>query len=302
MENLFNPAKEFLLTTFNKKYKKSGKGKRFFPDENWELVFEDNFDFLDFSKWKYYKPVNNIRRTAYYTNDSDILFVKDSKLYIRTKWKNGKYGEGFYTAWLESSVSHTTDSTENTAEKNYNGFADKFGYYEVRCKVPKAVGIWSAFWLMPDNTVAFSENDVQGTGADGAELDVFESPFYSSFAKNCVQSAIHCDGYDERLKSDASKIYFLENPYETFHTYSVKWDELCYTFYIDGYKIWESHFLTETSKVNEYMILSTEVGGENDGYKPTSYDTWCGNALNNDKNKNYDFVVDYVRVYKQKTK
>lgn len=58
--------------------------------------------------------------------------------------------------------------------------------------------------------------------------------------------------------------------------------------------------MKETAKVDEYMILSVEVGGANDGEKPTSYKFWCGDSSKNDKSKAYDFVVDYVRVYKKK--
>ncbi|MBO8423724.1 MAG: hypothetical protein IAB16_01690 [Firmicutes bacterium] len=28
-------------------------------------------------------------------------------------------------------------------------------------------------------------------------------------------------------------------------------------------------------------------------------DSWCGNPAKNDKSKHYDFVIDYVRVYRK---
>lgn len=274
--------------------------KQFNPDNSWELVFEDDFETLDWTKWKSYCPKNGVRNAAYYTDDEDIIFVKDGCLYIRTKWKNGKYGEGYYTSWIESSVNKSTDKTINLAKENYEGFSTTYGYFEIRCKFPPAKGIWSAFWLMPDNNIAFSDDDEQGTGRDGAEIDIYESPFYSMKPRNCVQSAAHCDGYDERLKSDASKVYCIDDPYSEFHTYALEWNEKEYIFYVDGYETWRTSHLHETAKVDEYMILSVEVGGANDGQKPTSYKFWCGDSSKNDKSKQYDFVVDYVRVYKKK--
>lgn len=284
----------FFVKTFSKDIKKLDKAVTFTPNNDWDLVFFDDFNTLDFTKWKTFFPENGIRRTAYYTADEDVLFVENSNLIIRTKWKNGKYGEGFYTSWLESSV----DIHKETAEKGYKGFSDTFGYYEIRCKFPPAYGIWSAFWLMPDNENTFSENDIQNTGEDGAEIDIYESPFYYSF-KDATQSAVHCDGYDDRLKSASSKIYEISDPYNNFHTYGVLWKEDEYVFYIDGRETWRTNHLNGTAKVNEYMILSVEVGGENDGKSPTDYKYWCGNALKNSKDKNYDFIVDWIKVYKK---
>lgn len=284
-----------ILSTFSKEVKKLDKAVTFAPDENWELVFCDDFDTLDYTKWKANFHDVGIRRTAYYTTDDDILFVENSNLIIRTKWKNGKYGEGFYTSWLESSV----NVHKECEKEGYKGFASTYGYFEIRCKFPPSTGIWSAFWLMPDNEIAFSDNDIQSTGEDGAEIDIFESPFYYSY-KNATQSAIHCDGYDDRLKSASSKVYQISDPYTNFHTYGLLWDEKEYVFYIDGRETWRTNHLNGTSKVDEYMILSVEAGGENDGKVPTDYKYWCGSALKNDKNKNYDFVVDYVKVYKKK--
>lgn len=287
----------FFITTFSKDIKKLDKAVTFTPNENWELVFCDNFDTLDLTKWKPLIPENGIRRTAYYTTDDDILFVKNGNLVIRTKWKNGEYGEGFYTSWLESSV----DIHKEFSKDGYKGFSSTFGYYEIRCKFPPAKGIWSAFWLMPDNNDTFSDNDLQNTGEDGAEIDIYESPFYYSY-KNAVQSAIHCDGYDDRLKSASSSVYQISDPYNNFHTYGLLWNKDEYVFYIDGREAWRTNHLNGTSKVNEYMIMSVEVGGENNGKVPTSYKYWCGNALKNPKNRNYDFIVDYVKVYKKKEK
>lgn len=286
-----------LLSACGKDYKKlNTRSPVFTPDETWSLVFEDDFDTLDWTKWKPNQLENGIRRTAYYTTDEDILFTKDSCLTIRTKWKDGKYGEGFYTSWLESSVAVHPEA----AAEGYQGFACTYGYFEIRCKFPPSTGIWSAFWLMPDNEIAFSDNDVQNTGEDGVEIDIFESPFYYSALPNMTQSAVHCDGYDDRLKSAASDKYLISDPYNEFHTYGLEWNEKEYIFYIDGHKTWKTNHLNGTSKTNEYMILSVEAGGENDGKKPTNYEFWCGNASTNDKTKNYDFVIDYVRVYQKK--
>ena len=69
-------------------------------------------------------------------------------------------------------------------------FEQTYGYFEVRCILPKGVGMWSALWMLPQD---FSHTIGNG-GTDGAELDVFESPNYRyklSDNVNVVTTNIH---------------------------------------------------------------------------------------------------------------
>ncbi len=45
------------------------------------------------------------------------------------------------------------------------------------------------------------------------------------------------------------------------------------------------------------MLLSFEVVTPD---SPDSTKGWCGDPFKNDKSKNYDFAIDYVRVYQFK--
>lgn len=292
--------------------KKLPKNKPFIPSpDEWELTFEDNFEFFDRTKWKCDKEE---RRCCFNCDDDDVIFARDGKLYIRTLYKKGDRGEGWYTGFLETSQSiHPEKATDG-----YKGFSQTGGYFEIRCKVAKAVGIWSAFWLMPDNEIAFSENDVQLSGEDGVEIDVMESPHafhLMNKQKNQNIHVIHADGYDERLKSCRSPAYHVPRMYDEFHTYSVLWEEDKYTFFVDGQRTWETEHVYKghkmgVCKVPEYLLLSTEVAGSrengvwypglvrNGKGKPERF--WCGSPDKNDKTKSYDFIVDYVRCYKKK--
>lgn len=288
--------------------KKLPKTEKFVPSpDEWELTFEDNFEFLDRTKWNF--DIGE-RNCAYNTDDLDVVFTKDGKLHIRTLYKNGNWYTGFLATSRRVRV--------GKQDPDFKGFSQMGGYFEVRCKVAKAVGIWSAFWLMPDNDFAFSENDVQMSGADGVEIDVMESPhsfYFFEKQKNRNIHVIHADGYDERLKSSRSPDYHVPNMYDEFHTYSVLWDEDKYTFFVDGQKTWETTHVYEghemgICKVPEYILLSSEVAGSIESGTPypglvrnkkgklEKY--WCGNPDKNDKTKTYDFIVDYVRCYKRK--
>ena len=291
--------------------------------QEWELTFSDSFDTLDRTKWKintaYDKshPQNNgIRRAAYNVDDPDVIFVRDGKLYIQTLWKKGRYGEGWYTGFLETS---RYVHPEYASDPGYRGFSQTGGYFEVRCKVARAVGIWSAFWLMPDNSIAFSPEDQQWSGEDGIEIDVMESPHAFHLLerdRNQNLHVLHADGYDDRLKTLSSPAFHVPNMYEDFHTYSLLWEEDCYRFFIDGRQTWETRHLYQNHpmgicKVPEYLLLSTEVAGSIENgtlYEGKTRNRktgkmekfWCGNPARNDKSKAFDFIVDYVRCYRRR--
>lgn len=273
--------------------------------EGYVLSWSDEFDSerLDTSKWKsgYTSPA---RRGGYYLNDEETVFVSDGALTIRTRYlENGVYGAGWYTGWLESATYRTGHN--NVIPDNYTGFAAKYGYFEVRCVCPAATGIWSAFWLMPNGGKGMHAGDVIGTGSDGVEIDVMESPYmYKLSNKERVTHVIHADGYGEHAVSASSDFYKVEGMYEEYHTYGVLWTETEYVFYIDGIETWRTDMSVGdtrygVSEVEEYILLTVEVGGETeDGLIAVpGKDSWCGDPMKNDKDKHYDFKVDYVRYY-----
>lgn len=287
--------------------------------EEWEITFEDNFDSeeLDRTKWRVGtmidvdNPENNgVRRAGYYVDDKENLFIKDGFLTIRTNWQeNGVYGQGWYTSWVETSTD--PNMSNMPVGEDYVGFSQKGGYFEIKCQAPPSVGIWSAFWLMPDEGVAFSKDDIQWSAKDGLEIDIMESPYLYQNKPWCTH-VLHCDGYDERLKSSKSKTYKVPNMYSEMHTYALEWTETEYKFYIDGYLTWQTNHeyegkILNVSEVAEYMILSVEVGGHRDengnmipGVDANGAKSWAGNPNDNDKSKNYDFIIDYVKVMQRK--
>ena len=75
------------------------------------LAFEDNFDGdeIDYTKWRVGYNVGAgedgaLRRAGYYEVSDDTIDVSDGVLTVSTLYKDGQYGEGWYTCWLESSV------------------------------------------------------------------------------------------------------------------------------------------------------------------------------------------------------
>ena len=284
------------------------------PDADvWNLVFEDNFDFFDRTKWKVSQFRHGIRRAAFYVDDGENVFTENGNLILRTNYRNGPMGEGWYSAFIDSSINN--NHHRGSYDPNiYKGFTMNRGYIECRCKVPAAEGVWSAFWLFPDQKQCFGDDDIQYDGSDGAELDIMESLWsYRSTPekRNRYKTTIHIDGYDEPQIKSFSSPYISVDMYNEFHTYGMLWEDDKYTFFLDGEKTWETSLEKDgkvcgTSRVPEFIILSMEVQGtEKDGVIYPGLvgndltPAWNGNPDNNDKTKNYDMVVDYVRCYEK---
>ncbi len=245
-------------------------------------TFADEFDSdtLDTSVWTQHYTPTGMRRGGYW--DMKMASVADGNLTIKTAYLEEGLGgnpAGWYTAGIDTSTS-------------FNG---KYGYYEVRCILPKGYGHWSAFWLYTG-----SVGNVDGSGKDGAEIDIMESMRWGDSKKqNSTFHTIHFDGYGDAHQSKNDGDWRIEgDPYNEFHTYGVEWNEDGYTFYIDGKKTSETDF-GGASQVAEFMILSVEVSGENGiPSEGSSVGVITDNEGGNDFTS--EFIVDYVRYYEYK--
>lgn len=245
-----------------------------------DLVWSDEFDgsTLDTSKWEnsYYAGYDNgsaIRRGGYW--NAKYGFQNDGFYTIRTAYDaagiDGRSPAGYY----------------NQAIDTRTKYEQLYGYFEVRCKLPKGEGIWAAFWFMSDGVF-----DETNKGVTGAELDVFESPYYGrKVSNNMVSHNIHIDGYGDAHQAMGSRKFLVHgDPYGEFHTYGIEWNKGGYTFYIDGKESYYTNW-GGVCTVPEYMLLSVEVGGLNG--KPDHDDPLSGLSYS-------DYVVDYVRAYQYK--
>lgn len=255
------------------------------PDKNsvidtdrMELVFDENFDELNTDIWK--MDQGTIRRGGYW--DDEQIKVKNGNMIITTEYRDGEFGEGWYTG---------------SAITKDNFYLDK-GYAEVRCILSKGSGQWSAFWLSSDS--------MYEGGETGSEIDVVEGPYYNDpnspeEYKNTAFHTIHAGGYGDNHQSKQSEYYMVDkNIFEEYNTYGVLWDENGYTFYVNGMKTWETDFCP--TNVPEFLWLSVEIAGENGTGNPENPDnqfTWAGEIEKNEGGKDFksEFIIDYVKCY-----
>ena len=263
-------------------------------DSRFELVWEDEFegDSLDKSKWGF--PWWETERKGGYWHE-DLVSVKDGNLVITTAYFDEPLENYYYDTW------HDRIDFDDYKEGWYTGCIETrgkyefcYGYYECRCILPKSSGMWSAFWMMNDGV-----SNVDGSGKDGTEVDVFESMYYKDVwwgAGDAVVSGIHFDGYGEGHQGDSIGKWFANNPYEEYNTYGVEWNENEYIFYINGV---ETGRLSTggVSQNPEYLILSCEVAGANG---IADADRHGVGKMSMEPGDTAEFIVDYVRVYQYK--
>lgn len=240
------------------------------------LVWQDEFnDGFDTTKWQghyVYGADDTQRRDTAYWNRSQASFTDDGHLKLTVEYKDGPAGEQYYAYGME------TNPNKHYAPE-YKGYEQLYGYFETRCILPKGPGINSAFWMLTDGMWG----DFTDGGVTGCEVDVFEtptdfnrlSPFFHS-----VYHTIHVDGYEDAHRSQMLGDFYANDPYNTFNTYGVEWNEDGYTFYINGIATAHTDF-GGVCQVPLYLILSLGVNEKivDNTFLPVSME------------------VDYVRAY-----
>lgn len=243
---------------------------------NWKLIFHDDFDgnTLDTSKWTTcyfnFKVGNNdcdhdqsemelYRPDNVSVNNGILTLSAENKSVDAPNGKTYDYTSGMI------STGPTTDSSNDTR------FSFKYGYIEMRTKVPAGQGLWPAFWTLP--------TDLNWP----PEIDVFE---ILGNAPDVINMHYHYpNGTNEG--GDDGMTWKGPNFSSDWHTYAVDWEPDAITWYVDGV---ERRTYTDTSNITSktmYLIANLAVGGDWPGSPDTSTPFPA------------QFQIDYIRVWQK---
>ncbi len=232
----------------------------------YEQTFSEDFDTLDVSAWG--PDTRWISHTPYHGDFGDGVFanpvpgfpftIANGVLRIEArKDRDGKWHSG-----LLSSI-----------DVKGNGFAQQYGYFEMRAKLPAGEGVWPAFWLLG-----------RDRSATAAEVDVIE---YYGHNPTAYESAIHV--WD--LKSpDKSRVAAsrISVPFGSlsreFHNYGASIDEDMIRIYFDRREVWNVKTMPE-HRQPMYLLVDLAVGG--------------GWPIANMPNPSFMYV-DYVRAWRRR--
>ena len=147
-----------------------------------------------------------------------------------------------------------------------SSFAQTYGYFEVRAKLPAGDGMWPAFWMVP------------ASGAWPPELDIFEQLGHDT---NTLYATKHSGvGGTNVWHTDT---LWVPDTSAAFHTYGLYWDQTNLIWYVDGTEV---DRMATPSDANQpmYMMLNLAIGGWSGAPDPNAFPGTMS--------------IDYVRAYR----
>ncbi len=249
-------------------------------EDNWQLVWSDEFEGAaggvpDPAKWTPQVGGNGWGNAEleYYTSGNRNAKQANGMLTIEARQERTQAEDGSFHDY--------TSSRLQTKKK----FAQQYGRFEARIKIPFGQGIWPAFWMLGDNI------DAVGWPKSG-EIDIMEN---IGREPGVVHGTIHGPGYSaDKGIGSAFPLPAGEKFSSDFHVYAVEWEPNQIRFYVDAVL-----YATRTPAdlpagavwVYDhpfFLLLNLAVGGYWPGYPDAT--TQFPQTMQ----------VDYVRVYQRK--
>lgn len=187
------------------------------------------------------------------------------------------------------------------ALSSHNSFAQKYGYFEARIKVPSHNGTFPAFWLY------HSKRRWEGTKR--SEIDIMENlghaPWYIYNTFHYFENVSPTYGGDANFirPEPSGQVYTGEDFSQNYHVYAVNWKPGHIEWLIDGRKVSEVwHWAVDHEEL--YVLLNLALGGNWTNFPTTAgglgrdqNNRWPNdNDVNNFNNPVLE--IDYVRVYR----
>lgn len=259
--------------------------------EGYSLVWNDEFKgrTIDNAKWRTNQP----RMTAYdgvgNFNEGTVRSVGNGRL-LMTAYKNPdttKYNGKTYL---------TTNSI--TTE---NRMSFKYGYLEVRAKVPYKAGCWPSLWLRSPNAA-----QTDSTGKDGynMEVDIIEPFGYTDKNGITIHETNNSDKNDHCQAAVGSyKFKNAENLANEYHTYGFLWTADEMKFYIDGecFATYTKDTLARMGYKGDFddtvnILFDNQLITTN---SPVANEEKTNTIENNEGSLPAEYSVEYVRLYQK---
>jgi beta-glucanase (GH16 family) len=239
---------------------------------NYEIVFEEQFNQDQLSpEWK----------NSFYWGDRTLPGNRELQFYIEPGYAGLTISpfairDGVLSIIADKADEATRPKINNMAYtsgllNSERLFSQQYGYFEVRARMPRGLGFWPAFWLLPLD------------GGWPPEIDVVEVLGHQT---NVAYGSIHWKDSTGVKRQSSPAVSRLFDTADGFHTYGVDWQPDRITWYYDGVQVGTAaNFVFDQPM---YMLLNLAVGGY-----------WPGNP---DATTPFPSVmeVDYVRAWRKK--
>lgn len=247
------------------------------PD-GYKLVWSDEFDgqgLPNSKKWQFDTRANKAlwwhnERQYYARGRTENTRLENGSLIVEVR-KEALSNEG---DWAGQEYSSARLITEGHASW-------KYGYFDIRAKLPCGRGVWPAFWLLSDG----------GSWPKDGEIDIME---HVGHEPNKVHSTLHT--YDtEHGGPKLSEATYAADVCGQFHNYQMDWRADTISFFVDDRLVYTAQKPKNGSYDSWpfdhrfYLLINVAVGGawgNAQGIDPQAFPT--------------RMEVDYVRVYQAK--
>lgn len=237
----------------------SGDG---FDPKEWELTFSDDFDgeSLDLTKWSPKDPWGVVRNDELQAYIMKAFSIADGILHIRAE-KEPAFYDGAKRDYRSGMMSTT------------GKFSQKYGRFEIRCRIPQGRGLWPAFWMLPEPPAWPPEIDV---------LEILGHEPDRIYLTHHWANPSNPDGPSLSRSGDYKGVDFSQG----FHTVAVEWESGEIRWYVDGILRFRSAESIPDQPM--FLLVNLAIGGG-----------WA-KAPTKDTVFPADFEVDYVKAWRKK--
>jgi hypothetical protein len=255
----------------------------------WRLTFHDDFDRPQLSDMYWYPAYRSGRKEYFrrighpsrWVDHNAHWVIEDSLLKLRIA-EDLPFRPDKSTPCVSCVQTSDHRFGATTAEfQVLDKFAQKYGWFEIRCRCPRGEGLLSAFWLHqcdPTKQEYTPEGRRREVGEGVVEIDIIEQQGrHISATSTTVDLNVHftpAAHHRAEVPIDASR---------DFHVWAMEWQEGQVNWYLDGTVI--QAYTGPTPQERMFVLLAL-----------FQYSGWIGEI---DPHMAYprDFEVDYVRVY-----
>ena len=224
----------------------------------WLLTFSDEFNQkeLEFPKWSLHDPWGHARNRESQAWIPGAVQLQGGHARLTARREPARY-DGQNREYTSGIIT------------TYGSFAQLYGRFEIRCRLPAGLGFESKFWLLPVPSGEVPSIDV---------LDFIGSePSKARFANHWG---------DEKTERSYSGIWTTPGLSKDFHLFAIEWDKDKIVWFIDGKERFRS--VDGVPRQPLYLAASLAVGG-NDAKWPDSTTPFPA-----------FFDIDYIRVYQRR--
>ncbi|MCU1325319.1 MAG: glycoside hydrolase family 16 [Bryobacterales bacterium] len=226
-------------------------------NDGWKLTFSDEFEgsALEFPKWSPHDPWGKERNFEVQAYTPESVELRDGMARLVARVAKAEYD------------GHKRDYTSGMLT-TFGSFAQQYGRFEIRCRVPVTQGVQAGLWLLPVPNGELPAIDIMNfLGRDPGHVQ------FGTFWGDTKTVRSYEGGWPVKDLDSA------------FHTYAVEWDEGKVVWFVDGVERFRSTSGIPTQPM--YLAMSLAVGGE--AAKWPDATTVFPAA----------FELDYVRIYKR---